>query len=175
VDLTKLPTRSKDGAVHVVVEIPRGSHNKYEFDEELGVIKLDRTLYTAVYYPTDYGFIPGAEGGDGDPVDAMVMIETSTFPGCLVETRLIGVLTIKHDSGLPEEKLLGVPIREPRFEEFKDIADVPHHMLKEIEHFFDVFKELEGRDVGVLGWAGADEAEKVLERAIRRVAEKGND
>lgn len=165
-DIERIPPRSSEGNVRVLVEIPTGSRNKYEYDKELGIIALDRPLYSAVHYPTDYGFVPGTKSEDGELLDCMVMVDQSTFPGCLVEVRLIGVLTIEHDSGMPEHKLLGVPVSEPRFAEYHDISDVPQHLLKEIENFFDVFKELQGNDVGVLGWKGADEAQEVLDRAI---------
>jgi len=173
VNIKEIPPRSPDGNVRVLVEIPKGSRNKYEYDEELGVIALDRPLYSAVHYPTDYGFIPGTHGADGELLDTLVMVEQSTFPGCLVEVRLVGVLTITHTSGLPEQKLLGVPVSEPRFEEYRDVSHVPHHLLKEIEHFFDVFKDLQGSDMGVLGWEGAQKAEEVLDEAIRQYGEKG--
>ena len=165
-DITHMPARCAEGHVNVFVEIPRGSRNKYEYDKELGVIRLDRALYSAVHYPTDYGFVPGTRSADGELVDALLMVEESTFPGCLVQARLIGMLTIAHGSGLPEQKLLCVPVREPRFAEYEDIADVPKHLLKEIEHFFDVFKDLEDKDVDTLGWDGAQQAHEVLDAAI---------
>src|SRR5579884_508913 len=146
-DIERIPSRAKDGNVNVVVEIPTGSRNKYEYDKELGVIAFDRALYSAVHYPTDYGFVPQTRSGDGELLDTLVMTEEATFPGCLVVARLIGVLTIEHQSGQTEAKLLAVPVREPRFAEYRDIADVPKHLLAEIEHFFDVFKELEGKDL----------------------------
>jgi len=102
VDITKFPPYDQDGNLHVLVEIPRGSRNKYEYDKDLGVIALDRTLYSAVYYPTDYGFVPSTAGGDGELLDCMVMAEEPTFPGCLVHTRLIGLLNISHFNGMPE-------------------------------------------------------------------------
>lgn len=149
------------------VEIPRGSRNKYEYDEDLGVIALDRALYSAVHYPTDYGFVPGTQDGDGEPLDTLVMVEESTFPGCLVRVRLLGMLTIEGSKG-PEHKLLGVPVNEPRFAEYRDIGDVPGHLLAEIEHFFEVFKELEGSNIRSHRWAGAAEAHRQLEKAIQR-------
>ena len=165
-DITHMPVRSAEGHVNVFVEIPRGSRNKYEYDKELGVIRLDRALYSAVHYPTDYGFVPGTRSADGELIDALLMVEESTFPGCLVQARLLGVLTITHGSGPPEQKLLCVPVREPRFAEYNDISDVPEHLLKEIEHFFDVFKDLEDKDVNTLGWDGAQQAHEVLDVAI---------
>ena len=170
-DVNEIPTRSSDGNVNVFVEIPKDSQNKYEYDEDLGMIVLDRTLHSSVHYPTDYGFVPGTRGADGEPLDAMVMVDESTFPGCLVEARIIGVLTIESSSGPPEQKLLGVPVREPRFAEYDDVSDVPGHMLREIEHFFDVFKDLEGSNIEVLGWEGAQEVRELLEEAIRAAEE----
>ena len=163
----QIPALAADGSVHVYVEIPRGSRNKYEYDPRLGMLRLDRVLYSSVHYPTDYGFVPGTTGGDGEPVDAMVLVEESTFPGCLVRVRLLGVLTI-GTSGGPEYKLLGVPVGEPRFAEYQDISDVQPHLLREIEHFFEVFKDLEGSQIEALGWEGAEGARRVLEAAIRR-------
>ena len=165
--INEIPTRSSDGDVNVFVEIPKGSQNKYEYDEDLGMIVLDRTLHSSVHYPTDYGFVPGTRGADGEPLDAMVMVDQSTFPGCLVEARIVGVLSIELSNDNPEQKLLGVPVREPRFAEYEDISDVPEHLLKEIEHFFEVFKDLEGSDIRVLGWEGPQEARELLEEAIR--------
>jgi inorganic pyrophosphatase len=164
----RIPPFAKDGAVHVVVEIPKGCRNKYEYRPDLGVIALDRTLYSAVHYPTDYGFVPGTSGADGDPIDAMVLVEQETFPGCLVTVRLIGVVTIERTDGSPEPKLLGVPVAEPRFAEYRDIADLPQHLLREIEHFLSVFKDLEGSDIRVRGWDGPERARAALERELIR-------
>ncbi len=166
-DISAIPARSSGGNVNVFVEIPKDSQNKYEYDEDLGMVVLDRTLHSSVHYPTDYGFVPGTRGTDGEPLDAMVMVDESTFPGCLVEARIVGVLTIQSSNGRPEQKLLGVPVREPRFAEYGDVSDVPGHLLKEIEHFFEVFKDLEGSDIEVLGWGGVQEAQGLLEGAIR--------
>ncbi len=166
-DINEIPTRSSDGNVNVFVEVPKDSQNKYEYDEDLGIIVLDRALHSSVHYPTDYGFVPRTRGADGEPLDAMVMVDESTFPGCLVEARIIGMLTIQFGSGRPEQKLLGVPVREPRFAEHEDVSDVPGHLLREIEHFFEVFKDLEDSEIGVVGWAGAQEAQELLEEAIQ--------
>ena len=165
-DIERIPPRAEDGNVRALIEIPTGSRNKYGYDHELGVIRFDRALYSAVHYPADYGFVPQTRSGDGELMDVLIMTEQPTFPGCLILTRLIGVLTIEHQGGTHEQKLLGVPVREPRFEEYHDIADVPHHLLKEIEHFFDIFKELEGRDLRVRGWEGAQAANAALDAAI---------
>lgn len=165
-DISHISPRTDDGNVNVVVEIPRGSMNKYEYDKDLGIIKLDRVLYSAVHYPTEYGFVPCTRSGDGELQDVMLLVEQPTFPGCLVETRLIGALTIEHDSGTPERKLLGVPVMEPRFAEYRDIADVPQHLLKEMSNFFDIFKDLQESQVRSREWEGADDARQALDEAI---------
>jgi inorganic pyrophosphatase len=172
--LNDIPALSSNGHVNVFVEIPKGSQNKYEYDENVGMIVLDRVLHSSVHYPTDYGFVPGTRGADGEPLDAMVLVDNSTFPGCLLEARLVGVLTIRSTGGRPERKVLGVPVREPRLTEYEDVSDVPDHQLREIEHFFEVFKDLEGSEIGVVGWEGAQRAEALLEEAIR-TAEGGED
>ncbi len=161
-----LKPRATDGSVNVVIEIPRGSRNKYEYDEVLDIIALDRTLYSAVHFPTDYGFVPGTKASDGDPIDALVMVEEPTFPGCLIRVRLIGVLTIEDDKGAKEPKLLAVPVAEPRFAEYNDISDVPAHLLKEIENFFAIYKQLEGDTITAHGWRSAKQAERALEKVI---------
>jgi len=165
--VNEIPALSADGNVNVFVEIPKDSQNKYEYDENLGMIVLDRTLHSSVHYPTDYGFVPGTHGADGEPLDAMVLVDNSTFPGCLLQARIVGVLTIRSTGGRPERKVLGVPAREPRLAEYEDVSDVPEHQLREIEHFFEVFKDLEGSEIGVVGWEGAQRAEALLEEAIR--------
>lgn len=165
-DISRIPPWTDDGNVHVVVEIPRGSMNKYEYDKDLGIVKLDRVLYSAVHYPTEYGFVPRTRSGDGELQDAMILVEQPTFPGCLVETRLIGMLTIEHSGGMPERKLLGVPVMEPRSAEYRDIADVPEHLLKEVSNFFDVFKDLQESQVRAREWEGADAARRALDEAI---------
>ncbi len=165
--LDQVPARCLDGSVNVLVEIPSGSRNKYEYDSEMGMVVLDRVLHSAVHYPTDYGFVPGTRGTDGEPLDTLVMVEEPTFPGCVVRVRLVGVLTIEGSKG-PEQKLLGVPVAEPRYAEYSDIADIPPHLLKEIGHFFEVFKDLEGSDIRCLGWEDAESAHAVLEDAVAR-------
>ena len=170
-----LPARSASGNAHVFVEIPKGAHNKYELDSELGVIRFDRPLHSAVYYPTEYGFVPGTLPEDDEPLDCLVLIDEPTFPGCLIEARVVGATRIESASGRLEHKLLGVPIEEPRFAEVNDVGDVPEHVLQEIEHFFEIFKELEGRPVESHGWISANEAEHVLDEAISRFAERAGD
>ena len=166
--MSRIAARSPGGAVRVFVEIPKGGHNKYEFDGELGVFRFDRALYSAVYYPAEYGFVPGTLAGDDERLDALVMTDQPTFPGCLIETRVLGAMAIETASGRREGKLLTVPVDEPRFAEHHDVRDIAKHQLREIEHFFDVFRELEERPVKSRGWVGADEGERLLEAAIRR-------
>ena len=166
--IADIPARNGDGSVNALIEIPRGSRNKYEYDEALGIIVLDRTLYSAVHYPTDYGFIPGTRGPDGERLDVLVLVEESAFPGCLVRVRLLGVLTISKSNGDPEHKLLAVPVGEPRFAQYHGLGDVPPHLLQEIEHFFAVYKQLEGSTIGSRGWAGAREAGAALDAQVAR-------
>ena len=161
-----VPPRSHDGAVHVLVEVPKRVHNKYELDETLGVLRLDRALYSAVYYPAEYGFVPGTRSSDGERLDALVLVDEPTFPGCLIAMRMVGALALTATGGHVEHKLLGVPDGDPRFDEIRDLPDVPEHALRELEHFFEVFKELEGSDVEARGWLDRAAAARVLDDAI---------
>jgi inorganic pyrophosphatase len=149
--------------VEAIVEIPRGSRNKYEVDHRTGAIRLDRVLFSSVHYPTDYGFIPGTMAADGDPIDVLVIVEEPTFPGCRVEIRLIGVLLMRDEKGV-DEKMLAVPVGDPRFDEIQDIRDLQKHWLAEIENFFNTYKVLESKYSYVEGWRGAEEAQAVLEK-----------
>ncbi|MDD5556226.1 MAG: inorganic diphosphatase [bacterium] len=149
--------------VEVVVEIPKGSRNKYEFDRRTGEIRLDRVLFSSVHYPADYGFIPGTRAADGDTLDALVIVEEPTFPGCRVRVRPIGVLIMRDDKGV-DEKILGVPVADPRFDGINDIGDLRRHWLREIENFFDTYKVLERKETHIEGWLGADAAREVLEK-----------
>jgi len=146
-----------------IVEIPRGSRNKYEFDPETGFIRLDRVLFSSVHYPGDYGFIPGTQAADGDPMDVLILVEEPTFPGCRVRVRPIGVL-LMHDEHGGDEKILGVPVADPHFAEVTDLKDLPQHWLAEVQNFFERYKELEGKTVSAEGWKGAREAKLVLQR-----------
>lgn len=157
--------------IDVFVEIPKGSRNKYEYDKERQVIKFDRMLFSSVQYPTDYGFIPETLGLDGDPLDALVLLGEPTFPGCLIETRPIGVFCMRDDKG-QDEKILSVPLQDPQWNHLKKLKDVPPHLLKEIEHFFSVYKELEGKKVQVQGWKDKAQAEKVIKDCAARYLRK---
>jgi len=149
--------------VEAIVEIPRGSRNKYEIDPATGSIRLDRVLFSSVHYPADYGFIPGTRSADGDPLDIMIIVEEPTFPGCLVKVRPIGVLLMRDEQGI-DEKILGVPVADPRFDGIQDISQLQRHWLVEIENFFNTYKVLEGKETRVEDWKGAEEARAVLKR-----------
>jgi inorganic pyrophosphatase len=158
---------ARDGAgatVEAVVEIPKGSRNKYEVDHATGIIRLDRVLFASIHYPTDYGFIPGTEAGNGDPLDVLILVEEPTFPGCHIMIRLLGVLHM-HDEHGPDDKLLGIPVGEPRFEGIDDLGVLPRHRLVEIEHFFATYKQLEGKTSVVTGWSGRKAALATLRRS----------
>ncbi|MCD0444309.1 inorganic diphosphatase [Glycomyces sp. A-F 0318] len=156
----------------VTVEIPKGSANKYEIDHETGRIRLDRTLFTATVYPADYGFIDDTLGQDGDPLDALVLVEP-TFPGCVIRARAIGMFRMRDEKGV-DDKVLCVPAEDPRKDRFKDIADVPEFDRLEIQHFFTVYKDLEpGKSVEGATWTGRAEAEEEVRRSFERAKASG--
>jgi inorganic pyrophosphatase len=148
--------------IHVVVEIPKGSRNKYEYHKETGAFKLDRVLYSAVHYPGDYGFTPQTYYDDGDPLDVLVMTNLPTFTGCIVEARPIGLFRML-DRGEPDDKVLAVLHYDPFFADYNSYTELPAHYIKEVEHFFKVYKDLEGARVETLGW----ENEQVAKERIR--------
>jgi inorganic pyrophosphatase len=150
--------------IEVVVEIPRGSRNKYELDKERGVMRLDRVLYSSVHYPTDYGFISGTLALDGDALDALVVVDEPTFPGCHVIARPIGVLDMRDEKG-PDQKILAVPVGDPRYADMRDLGDIGQHWLREIENFFQTYKALEPKWTDVVGWEDAAAAQRVIEEA----------
>jgi inorganic pyrophosphatase len=157
--------------VDVVVEIPRGSRNKYEFDEETGVMRFDRRLLGAIAFPADYGFVPGTVGEDGDPLDALVLLDEPTFPGIWIRCRPVGVSWIDTDGGR-EAKLLCVPEGDPAYDEVHDVEDLPVHVRREVGHFFEVYKQLDdGSTVSDEGQEGAQTALRVVEAARRRHAD----
>jgi inorganic pyrophosphatase len=153
--------------VSVVVEIPKGSRNKYEIDRATGRIRLDRMLFSSVHYPADYGYIEGTLGGDGDELDALVLVGEATFPGCLVEARPVGAFVMSDDKG-PDEKILTVPVSDPNWGGFQHLSDVPPHLLREIEHFFQIYKELEGKPVEIKGWEDERSALAIIWEATAR-------
>jgi inorganic pyrophosphatase len=149
--------------IEAVVEFPKGSRNKYEFDHTTGSIRLDRVLYSSVHYPTDYGFIPGTTSADDDPLDVLIILEEPTFPGCRVRARSIGVLLVLDEKG-PDEKILAVLLADPRFDGINDLAEIHGHWLAEIRNFFATYKMLEGKETHVERWHFAGEAWEVLRR-----------
>jgi inorganic pyrophosphatase len=153
--------------VNVIIEIPKGSQNKYEFDEKLGIFKLDRVLYGSYHYPLDYGFIPGTRSEDGDHLDALVIGGDPLFCGCLAEVRPIGLLGM-IDSGEPDAKVLAVQVNDPRYSAIKEIKDVETsnpHLLKEIVNFFETYKVLQKKEVKISGWSDAAAAKEEIKKA----------
>ena len=156
--------------IEVVVEIPKGSRNKYEMDHDTGTIYLDRMLFTATQYPADYGFVPDTLAEDGDPLDAMVILDEPTFPGCRVRARPVAVFWMRDEKG-PDAKLLCVVASDPRWATVEDMGDLPEHLLAEIGHFFDVYKQLEpDKGTETRGWEGRDAAEWAIEDSRTRYA-----
>ncbi len=148
-----------------VIEIPKGSRNKYEADHDTGIIWLDRMLFTATQYPADYGFVPDTLADDGDPLDVLVLGDEPTFPGCHIRARAVAAFLMTDEKGR-DTKLLSVPATDPRWESVHDIGDLPPFMLEEIRHFFDVYKEIEpGKETTVHGWEDAEWARAEVERA----------
>jgi inorganic pyrophosphatase len=154
----------------VIVEIPKGQRNKYEVDHETGRIRLDRMLFTSTRYPTDYGFIEGTLAPDGDPLDALVLLDEPTFPGCLIRCRAIGMFRMRDENGR-DDKVLCVAATDPRMAHLADIEDVSEFELLEIAHFFEVYKELEpGKLVEAANWVGRSEAYAEIEESTARLA-----
>jgi inorganic pyrophosphatase len=149
------------------IEIPRGSRNKYEYDERAGRFRIDRVLYSSVHYPTDYGFIPDTLAEDGDHLDILVLVEEPTFPGCLIETRPLGGLDMADEKG-SDFKVLAVPVGDPRFAHVLRLDQVGAHWLREIETFFATYKLLEPKQTEVLGWHDLSEARRVIEECRAR-------
>jgi inorganic pyrophosphatase len=158
-----------DDSLVVVVEIPKGSRNKYELDPETGYIVLDRMLFTSMQYPADYGFIEGTLGGDGDALDALVFVGEPTFPGCRIRARAVGLFRMSDEKGA-DEKILCVPLRDPMWSHVTDVDDLHENHRNEIEHFFQVYKDLEGKRVDTRGFGGRVEAEQVIAESRRRAA-----
>ncbi|MBI5681147.1 MAG: inorganic diphosphatase [Methanobacterium sp.] len=159
------PGPSVPEVIYAVIEIPKGSRNKYEYDKDMEAFALDRVLYSPFVYPAEYGIIPQTLYDDGDPMDIMVLMEQPTFPGCVIETRPIGIMRM-IDGDDNDDKILGVPINDPRFKDINDIGDVPSHLLDEIAHFFKEYKYLEGKVTEVNGWENAQKAFEAIKHSI---------
>jgi len=161
---------TEQNTIIVMVEIPKGSRNKYEYDPQKNILKFDRMLFSSVHYPSDYGCIPDTLAEDGDPLDALVLVWEPTFPGCHIESRPVGLFKMVDEKGV-DDKILCVPINDPQWNHIRSLRDVPPHLLKEIEHFFKIYKDLESKEVRVEGWQDVEVALKTIEEASARVLE----
>ena len=157
--------------LNVLIEIPKGSRNKYEWDEELAAIKLDRYLFSSVVYPTDYGFVPETWALDDDPLDAMVCVTEPTFPGCVIPVKAIALLRMSDDEE-KDDKVLCVPHNDPNWNTIETLDDLPERFRTEIEHFFSIYKQPEGKDVTVDGWFSREEALEEIKNARGRWRER---
>ena len=165
-----MPKQEKK-TIDVLIEIPKGSRNKYDF--KLKKIRFDRMLFSSMMYPADYGFIPETLALDGDPLDVLVLGTEPTFPMCVMEVKPIGVFHMTDEKG-PDEKLICVPVSDPIWNKMNDLDDINPHQKKEIEHFFQVYKDLEKKKVDVGGFGGAQEAKKILNLCIERYQDSGH-
>ena len=156
---------------NVLIEIPKGSRNKYEYDKEKKVIKFDRMLFSSMVYPSDYGFFPDTLALDGDPLDAMVLTWEPTFPGCVMDVHLVALFDMEDDKGR-DQKILCVPKNDPLWNYIETIEQVPPHLLKEITHFFETYKHLEHKHVEVIGWEGLEAAVNIIQEAKSRYIEQ---
>jgi inorganic pyrophosphatase len=156
--------------LYIQVEIPKGTHNKYEWDEEHGALKLDRRLFTSLAYPTDYGFFPDTMASDGDPLDAIVAVSEATFPGCYIEVKPIALFKMRDEAAV-DNKVLCVPVTDPNWNGMERLEDLPMTLRDEISHFFGVYKTPEWKVVKVDGWFPREEALESILRARRRYVE----
>jgi len=173
--MTVSPGTNIPSVVNAIVEIPKGRRSKFEVDKHSGLIRLDRFLYSSSHYPGDYGFIPQTLAEDGDALDILVMVNEPTFSGCLIQARVVGLFRMK-DRGLNDFKVLGVPHTDPLFAEYKDLNDVANHFLREVEHFFATYKQLEGIPIEPQGWDVAATATAEVKSSVvryQRSLEKG--
>jgi inorganic pyrophosphatase len=157
--------------IDVVVEIPKGSRNKYEYDYEKKMIRYDRMIFSSMHYPSDYGFIPESLAEDGDALDVLVLVSEPTFPGCLIEVSPIGLFKMADEKG-PDAKILCVPVTDPIWNKITSLEEVNPHQIKEIEHFFQVYKDLEKKKVGIEGWDNKEAAIAAIKDAQKRYLEK---
>jgi inorganic pyrophosphatase len=157
----------------VTIEIPKGSRNKYEVDHTTGRIKLDRMLFTATRYPADYGFVENTLGEDGDPLDALVLLEEPTFPGCVVRCRAIGMFHMRDEAG-GDDKVMCIPAGDPRMDHMRDLEDLGEFYRLEIQHFFETYKDLEpGKSVEGAHWVGREDAEQEIRNSYERLTREG--
>jgi inorganic pyrophosphatase len=155
-----------------VVEIPKGGRNKYEYDPQLGGIKFDRLLMSAATYPTDYGYLRGTLGQDGDPLDALVCLHEPTFPGCLIPVKPLGMFKMRDEKGV-DDKIICVPLHDPYWNEHEVLEDLPLLLRQEIEQFFSIYKDLEGKTVTIEGWLSLEEATREIAAAQERLRQAG--
>jgi inorganic pyrophosphatase len=151
--------------IYVIVEIPKRSRNKFEYDKRAGFLQLDRVLYSSLHYPGDYGFVPRTYYDDGDPLDVLVMTNEPTFPGCVIEARPVGIFRMR-DRGVHDDKILAVPATDPLFEGMQELEDIQPHFLQEVSHFFSVYKDLQHIRVETLKWEGREVALDEIERSL---------
>ncbi len=163
-------TAEKVTTFDVLVEIPKGSRNKYEYDFELKRMRYDRMIFSSMMYPADYGFIPETLALDGDPLDVLVLVTEPTFPGCVIEVKPIGVFHMADEKG-PDEKVICVPVSDPSASKLEDLSDCNPHLIKEIEHFFQVYKDLEEKKVDVGEWGDVNEAKEIVAKCYQRFQE----
>ena len=160
-----------DETLICLVEIPKGSRNKYEYDHDMDVIKLDRFLFSSMVYPTDYGYFPDTMGEDDDPLDAMVCVSEPTFPGCVIEARPIALFKMEDDHGI-DDKVLCVPLEDPNWNHMEHMSDIPQPLRDEISHFFSVYKTPEGKVVKIDGWFEKEAAIDAIESSRKAWADQ---
>lgn len=165
--------RNVPDIINAVIEIPCGSRNKYEYDAQYNIFKLDRVLASPMHYPTAYGFVPSTLFSDGDPVDVMVLIDETTFVGCLIEVRPIGVMKMT-DGDKADDKIIAVPVTDKRFSHYATLDNMKPHEREEIKYFYSTYKNLEGLETEFLGWGGIDHASEVLLESMKRYREQAS-
>ena len=166
------PTETKiEQSVHVVIEIPAGSSCKYEYDKQYGIMRLDRVLYTSTHYPANYGFIPRTYADDDDPLDILVLCKETVVPGTLMRVRVIGVFHMVDGTSM-DEKILGVSADDPSYKDVTSVSQLPAHVVNEITHFFEVYKELEGKKTKVMQYKDRDDALRIIKESVAKYAKK---
>jgi inorganic pyrophosphatase len=166
--MAELPANGNQERLVCIVEIPKGGRNKYEYDPQLDGIKFDRLLESAATYPTDYGYLRGTQGLDGDPLDALVCLSEPTFPGCLIPVKALGMFKMRDEKGI-DDKIICVPLHDPYWNHYERLEDLPLLLRQEIEQFFSIYKELEkGKDVQIDGWCSREDALREIRAARGR-------